>query len=947
VTVDLSNTQVAPVDLQPALAPRWVRGRGAQFSTLTGILVILSAAWIAMLFLLRAQGVTISGDEPHYLVEAISIGRFHTLNMNPGYVFAVEHHWVYPWTAKPSPHLAAIIGQAIFRHNLYLPFHAIGLSVLLAVPMFLGTTAAVVTLITLLALLTVVLVYITGEVSQVRSPARNLIALLFLAPAFILATDQVFPDLISGLVIAIVIMTIAQTEIRRRCPTAQLISVTMCLVILPWLDQKNVFFPLPLLLAFLVAGRQISTRSLRLVVVPALVSLGSLLLLNLYEFGHLLGGPQQVQLVGLDTLTRSLALLVDRRQGLIVQLPIALLGIAGLWHMRKKVPIAVITSVFILAATIYGNGSQPDSFGGYSFVGRFQWPVLPILLAFAGLYIIRLWQVRPTAVIGVVAVSLVIFLLQFLLILHREHVYYNLAGWDPLSYAGWWGGLDPSPVLGLIGTDIYDNSRVDWGIVCVVAIGCLIVYALVQAAKQSPRFRPWVLGCLSALVLLSFPMTLSATPLQPEFAPAASYVAVAPSRICDTRPGHSSDLHAFDGQCSDGSYALQPRVPITFAVAGRFGVPSKGVTAVALNVTATDLESSGTLTLFPAGEPPPTTPTFFTYLTVPTSNLTQVGVGPGGAVSISSSVEADAAIEIEGYFTWRAEPGTGLYHPLPIPARLSTTSASVSHQTQGNLCQSRSMPEGGPVGPRNRVLGPGTPVTLSALGPGAIATSPVTAVLLRLTAIDPQSPGVVSVAGRNFSIPVVTFSSAQSATNSVIVPLGSGCTVTVMSTARTGVAVDAVGYFGWSPTRAGAARFTPEITPVRICDSRGSNPSDLTGPYAQCNPDMSPNTSSRPIGPHETRTIQVSGLGYVPSAATAVELIVTPAPPSPRTALAVAGTRRRPGVVPFPPRGGYADGPVVAPLSKNGRVTIVNVSESNINVVIDLIGWYSPPGIPP
>jgi hypothetical protein len=983
VTVDLPTAAADPIRIRPARQSRnGGRSRRARVATLAGALAVLSAAWIAMLFLLRAQGVIIIGDEPHYLVEAISIGRFHTLNMNPDYVFAVEHHSVYPWTAKPGPHLAATIGQAIYRHNLYLPFHAIGLSVLLAVPMFFGATVAVVTLIIMLALLTVALVYLTGEVSQVESPARNLIALLFLAPAFILATDQVFPDLISGLVLAIVVMTMARTEIRRRCHKVQLISVAFCLVLLPWLDQKNIFFPIPLVVAFLVVWRraQMPRPSPSIVVVPTLMSLAGLLCLNLYEFGDLLGGPQRIELISMNTLTRALALLVDRRQGLFVQLPIALLGIAGLWNMRKKVPIAVITAAFVIAVTIYGNASQPDSFGGYSFVGRFQWPVLPVLLAFAGLYIIRLWQVRNPLVIGVVGISLVLFFLQFLLILRREHEFYNINSWDPLAYAGWWGGLDPSPILGYIGRDAYLNARVDWGIVCVVASCCLVLYVLVQVAKQSPHFRPWAIGWLGALVLLSYPMTLSAAPLRPEFSPAASYVAVVQSRICDTRAGNPSDLHGVATQCSDGLHGetLQPGVPLSFVVAGQFGVPSKGVTAVALNVTATNLASPGSFTVFPAGQSPPLTPTFFTYDNAPTSSLVQVGVGPAGMVSISSSVAADAVVDVEGYLTSHIEPGAGLYHALREPARLCATSTIASYGTQGthgthgaqgthgthgeqgthgthgthgtqgtqgDLCQGGRATYGSPATLRSGALEPVAPLTISVLGRDAIPTSAVTALFLRVTAIDPQSSGYLSVASVDLQrspIPVVSFTTGQSATGSVIIPPAPDGTVTVSSSAVTDVAVDAIGYFSSSSIGAGSARFTPEIAPVRICDTRGSNPSGLTGSYAQCNPSNSSVSSDRPIRPGETRTIQVSGLGYVPPVARAVELIVTPVPPASTTSLAIEVASVRTSATSFPPDGGYADGVVVASLSKDGRVTIVNVSRSNVNFVVDLIGWYSP-----
>jgi hypothetical protein len=43
----------------------------------------LTGASVAALTVIRHQGVRISGDEPHYLAESESIGRFFTLNLSP------------------------------------------------------------------------------------------------------------------------------------------------------------------------------------------------------------------------------------------------------------------------------------------------------------------------------------------------------------------------------------------------------------------------------------------------------------------------------------------------------------------------------------------------------------------------------------------------------------------------------------------------------------------------------------------------------------------------------------------------------------------------------------------------------------------------------------------------------------------------------------------------
>jgi len=484
--------------------------------------------WLAVLRTIRGQGINLIGDEPHYLAEAVSIGRFHTINLVPAYNYAVQHHIIYPWAGKPGPGLARAIGQGLAIHNQFLPFHAVGMSALLAGPMLIGTDTAVVTLITLMAALTVSLVHLTGELSGVRSPGRVAIAGLFLAPAFALAATQVYPDLLTGLVMANAVMIIALVETRKRCPGVHLAALTVLLMVLPWLDQKNIFFPVPLLVAFLFAYWRagLPTRRVVAVAVLTLVSLASLLFVNVYEFGHLLGGPQAIELVGMATLTRFVALLVDRRQGLVVQMPVVLLGLAGLWSVRRRVPVAAAIAVLVVLAMLWGNATQPANFGGYSFIGRFQWPTLPVLVAFAGLYLLELWRVRRLAVGILSAAIAAAYVVQMVPILRNEHVFYN----GTAGYSGWWGGLDPSPILGNLYLPVFHNGRNLWGLACVVLVCATACYCLTRLLERPARWRVPGLAVAVAAIVVTLVMTLSSSSVEPAGARNGHGVPVAASR---------------------------------------------------------------------------------------------------------------------------------------------------------------------------------------------------------------------------------------------------------------------------------------------------------------------------------------------------------------------------------------------------------------------------------
>ena len=508
-----------------------------------GAIAVLTAASAATLALVRHQGVGIGGDEPYYLVAAVAIGRFHTLNMNAGFDYAVAHHAIFPWHAKPGPHLAAAIGQreVLVDRTIYLPTHAIGLSVLLALPMLAGTSVAVGALMLVLALLAVALTHLVGEVAGLRSPWRYALAALFLAPSYLLATTQVYPDLISGLIVAIVLMLVAVAEQRGSVTTAQLVAGAALLVLFPWLDQKNVLLalvPLGALVA-VVVRRQLPRGQFGWLTGPAVVSILAVVALNLWGFGRPLGQWQPVSLLSWETTTRAVGLLLDRRQGLFVQLPIVVLGVAGAWAMRRRAPVAVAAAAAFVAADVLGNATQEVSFGGGSFVGRFGWPAVPVLLAFTGLYFVELWKVRRRASWLLIGVAALLAALSAAPIVAGEHLYFNHYAWDPATYTGWWGGLDPSPVLGYLGgvlvsgtmhaatnapvgiaglvasTDPWSNARNLWGLLTLLTAGALILYVLVRLLRRPARVAGSVVLTLSTTTIIGFALTLSSHFLLP------------------------------------------------------------------------------------------------------------------------------------------------------------------------------------------------------------------------------------------------------------------------------------------------------------------------------------------------------------------------------------------------------------------------------------------------
>jgi hypothetical protein len=182
-------------------------------------------------------------------------------------------------------------------------------------------------------------------------------------------------------------------------------------------------------------------------------------------------------------------------------------------------------------------------------------------------------------------------------------------------------------------------------------------------------------------------------------------VPVPPARVWDTRQ-HS---------------VVGPNQLISLHVTGPAGVPA-GATAVFLNVTVTEPQANGFLTVFPAGEAAPVASNinFVPGLTQP--NMAIVKVGAGGYISVlnASPGTAHIVVDVQGYVVEGSPTAAGAVVPVS-PVRVVDTRLGVG--------------AGGPV-----PGGSGVTVSVS----GASAPSGTTGVCMNLTVVEPKVGGWVS-----------------------------------------------------------------------------------------------------------------------------------------------------------------------------------------------------------
>ena len=126
----------------------------------------------------------------------------------------------------------------------------------------------------------------------------------------------------------------------------------------------------------------------------------------------------------------------------------------------------------------------------------------------------------------------------------------------------------------------------------------------------------------------------------------ADYTGITPTRLIDTRIGTGTP---------------KARVPaggtLTVQVTGVGGVPTAGINAVELGVTAVGPSTGGYLTTYPAGDSRPGASTLNYPQGQAVANSVTAKVGAGGKVSIYSSAQTDLLVDVQGYFRY---PLTGV-----------------------------------------------------------------------------------------------------------------------------------------------------------------------------------------------------------------------------------------------------------------------------------------------
>jgi uncharacterized protein (DUF1501 family) len=367
-----------------------------------------------------------------------------------------------------------------------------------------------------------------------------------------------------------------------------------------------------------------------------------------------------------------------------------------------------------------------------------------------------------------------------------------------------------------------------------------------------------------------------------------NFVAIAPSRVCDTRDGTGVPMAPIgQGQT------------LSVQIAGRGGVPASGVLAVAVNVTSADATHHGFFSVFPSNAPTTGSSALNPCPGRPVPNMAIVGLGPDGRIGVYNAFgSTHCIVDVMGYV--RAAPSTR-FVPL-VPDRVLDTRS-------GN---------GAPA----RRLGAGGVIDLVVAGRGGVPASGADSVVLNVAAVDPSAGGYVSVWPSGHARPLVSnlnYDAGRNVPNLVVCKLGAGGAVSLYASGGDlDLIADVVGCF----TASGAGHVA--VTPTRLLDTR-------TGQGAR----------QGVVGGGSDIELQVAGVGGVAPDATAVILNVTATDTTAGTFVTVFpnGVSRPNASSLNVAAGDTMANLVIAKVGANRSVRLYNHTGA-VNLVADVTGYF-------
>jgi uncharacterized delta-60 repeat protein len=373
---------------------------------------------------------------------------------------------------------------------------------------------------------------------------------------------------------------------------------------------------------------------------------------------------------------------------------------------------------------------------------------------------------------------------------------------------------------------------------------------------------------------------------------------VTPSRLFDTRVGSPQGTIVVDKTTYGGSKELRVKV------SGMSGLPEYGIGAATINLTATEPDDTGYITVYPCGTRPlASNMNYVADQTVSTSVTT--AVSPTGEICVYSSAQTNLIADINSWSAINAG-----YAPL-TPQRLVDTRA---RSPQGAITVVK------------KKYGTDSELRVKVAGAAGLPGARMSSVSLNVTVTEPETEGFITVypCGTRPLASHLNFVADQTISASVTSPVSADGEICIYSSSPTNLIADT---FGWFVQGSG---ITP-VGPTRLVDTRSASPQGAIS------------VTQKKYGATDELRLPLNNVAGLPDDGIGtVQLTVTATNPSDTGFITVYPC----GTLPLASHLNYTTGQTIAAsvttqVSADGEICVH--SNQPTNIIIDINGWGNQP----
>ena len=377
---------------------------------------------------------------------------------------------------------------------------------------------------------------------------------------------------------------------------------------------------------------------------------------------------------------------------------------------------------------------------------------------------------------------------------------------------------------------------------------------------------------------------------------------VTPSRLFDTRVGSPQGTIVVDKTTYGGSKELRVKV------SGVSGLPEYGIGAATINLTVTDPDDTGYITVYPCGTRPlASNMNYVADQTVSTSVTT--AVSPTGEICVYSSAQTNLIADINSW---------------------SATNAGYAPLSPQRLVDTRARSPQGAITVVKKKYGADSELRVKVAGAAGLPGARMSSVSLNVTVTEPEAEGFLTVypCGTRPLASHLNFVADQTISASVTSPVSADGEICIYSSSPTNLIADT---FGWFVQGSG---ITP-VGPTRLVDTRSASPQGAIS------------VTQKKYGATDELRLPLNNVAGLPDDGIGtVQLTVTATNPSDTGFITVYPC----GTLPLASHLNYTTGQTIAAsvttqVSTDGEICVH--SNQPTNIIIDINGWGNQPQEPP